>query len=125
MVRVWDSDLFGWSGLLLGGLNSALTTSTISLVVFFSVPIKHVDADSISSGSRLALNYIYWRVSREDCLDEIHNVGTPIQRTNVTKFLFIYYKSKTEIKLMLRSSYSAQRSDERGLFRQVTAAADY
>lgn len=35
VVPVWDSDLFGWSGLLLGGLTSALTTSIISSVVFF------------------------------------------------------------------------------------------
>lgn len=36
----WDSDLFGWSGLLLGGLTSA-TTSTISFSgIFFLIPIK-------------------------------------------------------------------------------------
>lgn len=35
VVPVWDSDLFGWSGLLLGGLTSALTASTFYLVVCF------------------------------------------------------------------------------------------
>lgn len=35
VVPAWDSDLFGWSGLLLGGLTPTRTTSIISLVVFF------------------------------------------------------------------------------------------
>ena len=53
VVPVRASDLFGWSWLLLGGLTSALITSAISLVVFFLIPIKHVGADTISSGGEL------------------------------------------------------------------------
>lgn len=56
-VPVWDSNLFGWSRLLLGGLTAEHTTSTFSLVVFFLIPIKHIDADNISSCSRLPINY--------------------------------------------------------------------
>lgn len=34
----------GGPGLLLGGLTSSLTSSFINLLVYFLIPIKHVDA---------------------------------------------------------------------------------
>lgn len=70
VVPVWDSDLFGWSGLLLGGPTSALSTSTFPFVVFFLIPIKHVDADIISSLSGWPINY------NPEILDEINNGKT-------------------------------------------------